>query len=42
MRLCWSLARLGCRENKVFEAFEQVLPGLLDQLQSKEISLKSH
>ena len=41
VRLCWSLARLGCQENKVFEAFEQVLPERLDQLQMKERTRKA-
>ena len=37
MRFCWSLARLGCRDDKVIEAFEVVLSDVLDRLQYKEL-----
>lgn len=35
-RFCWSLARLGCRENALFEAFEVRLREVLDKLQYKD------
>eukprot|EP00434_Breviolum_minutum_P016281 symbB.v1.2.014346.t1/scaffold1047.1/size141927/12 len=37
VRFCWSLARLGCRENALFEAFEVRLREVLDKLQYKEL-----
>ena len=35
-RFCWSLARLGCRENVLFAAFEVRLRDVLDKLQYKD------
>lgn len=37
VRFCWSLARLGCRENVVYEAFENSLRDVLDKLQYKDL-----
>eukprot|EP00435_Cladocopium_sp_Y103_P029568 s7_g7.t1 len=37
VRFCWSLARLGCRENVVYDAFENCLREVLDKLQYKDL-----
>ena len=37
VRLCWAMARLGCRENRIFEAFEARIGDVLNHLQVKEL-----
>ena len=37
VRLCWAMARLGCRDQRIFEALEARIGNVLNQLEVKEL-----
>ena len=37
VRLCWAMARLGCRDNRIFQGLEQQITNVLNHLQVKEL-----
>ena len=37
VRLCWAMARLGCRDNRIFEGIENRIADVLNRLEVKEL-----